>query len=165
MLPQNNTNNEYSWKLWESVCGPWGEVLFFFGHTSVSTINNNLAHSTFITIFNIMASILCCVCVFLNYRWLSYVLLLLLDLIVCLFILLGLAKQARWLLILWVRTHTDTHTLVSLDTIHTALDWWSGCPPGWRVCAVLLQDDRAGMAGSVPKLGLPGLGDSHCSGE
>lgn len=34
------------------------------------------------------------------YRWLSYVLLLLLDLIVCLFILLGLAKQARWLLIL-----------------------------------------------------------------
>uniref|UniRef100_A0A665VV75 Protein tweety homolog n=1 Tax=Echeneis naucrates TaxID=173247 RepID=A0A665VV75_ECHNA len=33
-------------------------------------------------------------------RWLSYVLLLLLDLIVCLFILLGLAKQARWLLIL-----------------------------------------------------------------
>lgn len=39
-------------------------------------------------------------CVFLFYRWLSYVLLLLLDLIVCLFILLGLAKQARWLLIL-----------------------------------------------------------------
>lgn len=38
--------------------------------------------------------------VFLFYRWLSYVLLLLLDLIVCLFILLGLAKQARWLLIL-----------------------------------------------------------------
>lgn len=35
-----------------------------------------------------------------DYRWLSYVLLLLLDLIVCLFILLGLAKQARWLLIL-----------------------------------------------------------------
>lgn len=36
----------------------------------------------------------------LYHRWLSYVLLLLLDLIVCLFILLGLAKQARWLLIL-----------------------------------------------------------------
>uniref|UniRef100_A0A667XQM5 Protein tweety homolog n=1 Tax=Myripristis murdjan TaxID=586833 RepID=A0A667XQM5_9TELE len=35
-----------------------------------------------------------------GFRWLSYVLLLLLDLIVCLFILLGLAKQARWLLIL-----------------------------------------------------------------
>ncbi|XP_055766107.1 protein tweety homolog 1-like isoform X2 [Salvelinus fontinalis] len=35
-----------------------------------------------------------------DYRWLSYVLLLLLDLLVCLFILLGLAKQARWLLIL-----------------------------------------------------------------
>ncbi|KPP74643.1 Protein tweety-like, partial [Scleropages formosus] len=35
-----------------------------------------------------------------DYRWLSYVLLLLLDLVVCLFILLGLAKQARWLLIL-----------------------------------------------------------------
>nr|XP_061813682.1 protein tweety homolog 1 isoform X1 [Nerophis lumbriciformis] len=35
-----------------------------------------------------------------DYRWLSYVLLLLLDLIVCFFILLGLAKQARWLLIL-----------------------------------------------------------------
>ncbi|KAJ3597698.1 hypothetical protein NHX12_001215 [Muraenolepis orangiensis] len=35
-----------------------------------------------------------------DYRWLSYLLLLLLDLIVCLFILLGLAKQARWLLIL-----------------------------------------------------------------
>uniref|UniRef100_A0A3B3UA80 Protein tweety homolog n=1 Tax=Poecilia latipinna TaxID=48699 RepID=A0A3B3UA80_9TELE len=34
--------------------------------------------------------------------WLSYVLLLLLDLIVCLFILLGLAKQARWLLIMTV---------------------------------------------------------------
>ncbi|KAI2655389.1 hypothetical protein H4Q32_017780 [Labeo rohita] len=32
--------------------------------------------------------------------WLSYVLLLLLDLVVCFFILLGLAKQARWLLIL-----------------------------------------------------------------
>lgn len=41
-----------------------------------------------------------------HYRWLSYVLLLLLDLIVCLFILLGLAKQARWLLILCVNTHT-----------------------------------------------------------
>lgn len=39
-------------------------------------------------------------CVSLSCRWLSYVLLLLLDLIVCLFILLGLAKQARWLLIL-----------------------------------------------------------------
>ncbi|XP_052350997.1 protein tweety homolog 1-like isoform X3 [Oncorhynchus keta] len=35
-----------------------------------------------------------------DYRWLSYMLLLLLDLLVCLFILLGLAKQARWLLIL-----------------------------------------------------------------
>uniref|UniRef100_A0A8C6SWQ6 Protein tweety homolog n=1 Tax=Neogobius melanostomus TaxID=47308 RepID=A0A8C6SWQ6_9GOBI len=40
------------------------------------------------------------ICVYLFVRWLSYVLLLLLDLIVCLFILLGLAKQARWLLIL-----------------------------------------------------------------
>lgn len=28
-----------------------------------------------------------------------------------------------------------------------------------------LQDDRAGMAGSVPKLGLSGLGDGHSSGE
>ncbi|XP_008320844.2 protein tweety homolog 1-B [Cynoglossus semilaevis] len=35
-----------------------------------------------------------------DYRWLSYLLLLLLNLIVCLFILLGLARQARWLLIL-----------------------------------------------------------------
>uniref|UniRef100_A0A3B3SN51 Protein tweety homolog n=1 Tax=Paramormyrops kingsleyae TaxID=1676925 RepID=A0A3B3SN51_9TELE len=34
--------------------------------------------------------------------WLSYVLLLLLDLVVCLFILLGLAKQARWLLVMTV---------------------------------------------------------------
>lgn len=49
--------------------------------------------STFLTVSNLS-------CVFLFYRWLSYVLLLLLDLIVCLFILLGLAKQARWLLIL-----------------------------------------------------------------
>lgn len=40
-------------------------------------------------------SVLC-----LLFRWLSYVLLLLLDLVVCFFILLGLAKQARWLLIL-----------------------------------------------------------------
>lgn len=42
----------------------------------------------------------CCNVVLSCYRWLSYVLLLLLDLIVSLFILLGLAKQARWLLIL-----------------------------------------------------------------
>ncbi|XP_028677781.1 protein tweety homolog 1 isoform X1 [Erpetoichthys calabaricus] len=34
-----------------------------------------------------------------DYRWLTFILLLLLDLLVCLFILLGLAKQARWLLI------------------------------------------------------------------
>uniref|UniRef100_A0A3P8WR40 Protein tweety homolog n=1 Tax=Cynoglossus semilaevis TaxID=244447 RepID=A0A3P8WR40_CYNSE len=34
--------------------------------------------------------------------WLSYLLLLLLNLIVCLFILLGLARQARWLLIMTV---------------------------------------------------------------
>uniref|UniRef100_A0A7N8X4G7 Protein tweety homolog n=1 Tax=Mastacembelus armatus TaxID=205130 RepID=A0A7N8X4G7_9TELE len=49
-----------------------------------------------------LAHICCmwCLCVCLHCRWLSYVLLLLLDLIVCLFILLGLAKQARWLLIL-----------------------------------------------------------------
>ncbi|MBN3315739.1 TTYH1 protein, partial [Atractosteus spatula] len=35
-----------------------------------------------------------------DYRWLSYVLLLLLDLVVCLFVLLALAKQSRWLLAL-----------------------------------------------------------------
>lgn len=43
-------------------------------------------------------TVLRCLC--LLFRWLSYVLLLLLDLLVCFFILLGLAKQARWLLIL-----------------------------------------------------------------
>lgn len=32
-------------------------------------------------------------------RWLAYVLLLLLELLVCLFTLLGLAKQSRWLVI------------------------------------------------------------------
>ncbi|MBN3291593.1 TTY1B protein, partial [Polypterus senegalus] len=36
---------------------------------------------------------------FTNALWLTFILLLLLDLLVCLFILLGLAKQARWLLI------------------------------------------------------------------
>uniref|UniRef100_A0A8C3ANL7 Protein tweety homolog n=1 Tax=Cyclopterus lumpus TaxID=8103 RepID=A0A8C3ANL7_CYCLU len=66
-------------------------------------------------------------CVFLCYRWLSYVLLLLLDLIVCLFILLGLAKQARWLLILmtvlawlalflsWGSLGLETATVVALS--------------------------------------------------
>ncbi|XP_028928553.1 protein tweety homolog 1 isoform X4 [Ornithorhynchus anatinus] len=34
-----------------------------------------------------------------EYRWLAYVLLLLLDLLVCLFTLLGLAKQSKWLVI------------------------------------------------------------------
>ncbi|XP_055094903.1 protein tweety homolog 1 isoform X2 [Symphalangus syndactylus] len=34
-----------------------------------------------------------------EYRWLAYVLLLLLELLVCLFTLLGLAKQSRWLVI------------------------------------------------------------------
>ncbi|XP_043937601.1 protein tweety homolog 1 isoform X2 [Protopterus annectens] len=34
-----------------------------------------------------------------DYRWLAYILLLLMDLIICLFILLGLAKQAKWLVI------------------------------------------------------------------
>ncbi|XP_075773574.1 protein tweety homolog 1 isoform X2 [Pelodiscus sinensis] len=35
-----------------------------------------------------------------DYRWLGYVLLLLLDLLVCLFTLLGLAKQIKWLVVL-----------------------------------------------------------------
>uniref|UniRef100_A0A3B5MR82 Protein tweety homolog n=1 Tax=Xiphophorus couchianus TaxID=32473 RepID=A0A3B5MR82_9TELE len=58
--------------------------------------------------------------------WLSYVLLLLLDLIVCLFILLGLAKQARWLLIMtvlawlalflsWGSLGLETATVVALS--------------------------------------------------
>jgi len=34
-----------------------------------------------------------------EYRWLAYVLLLLLELLVCLFTLLGLAKQSKWLVI------------------------------------------------------------------
>ncbi|KAM9038481.1 protein tweety homolog 1 isoform 1-T1 [Sarcophilus harrisii] len=34
-----------------------------------------------------------------EYRWLAYILLLLLDLLVCLFTLLGLAKQSKWLVI------------------------------------------------------------------
>ncbi|XP_022529739.2 protein tweety homolog 1 isoform X2 [Astyanax mexicanus] len=62
-----------------------------------------------------------------DYRWLSYVLLLLLDLVVCLFILLGLAKQARWLLILmtvlawlalflsWGSLGLETATVVALS--------------------------------------------------
>lgn len=33
-------------------------------------------------------------------RWLAYVLLLLLQLLVCLFTLLGLAKQSKWLVIM-----------------------------------------------------------------
>lgn len=32
-------------------------------------------------------------------RWLAYILLLLLELLVCLFTLLGLAKQSKWLVI------------------------------------------------------------------
>ncbi|MEE6482874.1 hypothetical protein FKM82_013374 [Ascaphus truei] len=35
-----------------------------------------------------------------DYRWLAYILLLLLDLIICLFTLLGLAKQIKWLVII-----------------------------------------------------------------
>ncbi|KAL7886482.1 hypothetical protein AOLI_G00042030 [Acnodon oligacanthus] len=62
-----------------------------------------------------------------DYRWLSYVLLLLLDLVICLFILLGLAKQARWLLILmtvlawlalflsWGSLGLETATVVALS--------------------------------------------------
>ncbi|XP_066540144.1 protein tweety homolog 1 isoform X2 [Hoplias malabaricus] len=62
-----------------------------------------------------------------DYRWLSFVLLLLLDLVVCLFILLGLAKQARWLLILmtvlawlalflsWGSLGLETATVVALS--------------------------------------------------
>ncbi|XP_060776502.1 protein tweety homolog 1 isoform X2 [Neoarius graeffei] len=62
-----------------------------------------------------------------DYRWLAYVLLLLLDLVVCLFILLGLAKQARWLLILmtvlawlalflsWGSLGLETATVVALS--------------------------------------------------
>lgn len=34
-----------------------------------------------------------------SYRWLAYVLLLLLVLLVCLFTLLGLAKQSKWLVV------------------------------------------------------------------
>ncbi|XP_036824285.1 protein tweety homolog 1 isoform X1 [Oncorhynchus mykiss] len=66
-----------------------------------------------------------------DYRWLSYVLLLLLDLLVCLFILLGLAKQARWLLILmtvlawlalflsWGSLGLETATVVSVSDFCT----------------------------------------------
>ncbi|XP_051999439.1 protein tweety homolog 1-like [Xyrauchen texanus] len=62
-----------------------------------------------------------------DYRWLSYVLLLLLDLLVCFFILLGLAKQARWLLVLmtvlawlalflsWGSLGLETATVVALS--------------------------------------------------
>uniref|UniRef100_A0A8C8VQ22 Protein tweety homolog n=1 Tax=Pelusios castaneus TaxID=367368 RepID=A0A8C8VQ22_9SAUR len=35
-----------------------------------------------------------------DYRWLAYILLLLLDLIICLFTLLGLAKQMKWLVVI-----------------------------------------------------------------
>uniref|UniRef100_A0A673AVZ0 Protein tweety homolog n=1 Tax=Sphaeramia orbicularis TaxID=375764 RepID=A0A673AVZ0_9TELE len=72
-------------------------------------------------------SVCCMRCMFAPCRWLSYVLLLLLDLIVCLFILLGLAKQARWLLILmtvlawlalflsWGSLGLETATVVALS--------------------------------------------------
>ncbi|XP_021328648.1 protein tweety homolog 1 isoform X3 [Danio rerio] len=62
-----------------------------------------------------------------DYRWLSYVLLLLVDLVVCFFILLGLAKQSRWLLILmtvlawlslfmsWGSLGLETPTVVALS--------------------------------------------------
>ncbi|MBN3299253.1 TTY1B protein, partial [Amia calva] len=62
-----------------------------------------------------------------DYRWLSYVLLLLLDLVICLFILLGLAKQTRWLLIVmtvlawmalflsWGSLGLETATVVALS--------------------------------------------------
>uniref|UniRef100_A0A3Q2YFN2 Protein tweety homolog n=1 Tax=Hippocampus comes TaxID=109280 RepID=A0A3Q2YFN2_HIPCM len=68
---------------------------------------------------------------FVFFRWLSYVMLLLLDLIVCLFILLGLAKQARWLLILmtvlawlalflsWGSLGLETATVVALSDFCT----------------------------------------------
>ncbi|XP_077065825.1 protein tweety homolog 1 isoform X3 [Siphateles boraxobius] len=68
-----------------------------------------------------------------DYRWLSYVLLLLLDLVVCFFILLGLAKQARWLLILmtvlawlalflsWGSLGLETATVVILTQSQRAL--------------------------------------------
>uniref|UniRef100_A0A3Q2YH70 Protein tweety homolog n=1 Tax=Hippocampus comes TaxID=109280 RepID=A0A3Q2YH70_HIPCM len=65
-----------------------------------------------------------------NLLWLSYVMLLLLDLIVCLFILLGLAKQARWLLIMtvlawlalflsWGSLGLETATVVALSDFCT----------------------------------------------
>lgn len=55
-----------------------------------------------------------------------------------------------------IQEHTHTHWIgfiLSVDLL------------GWRVCAFPSQDDRAGMAGSVPELGLSGFGDSHGSGE
>ena len=42
--------------------------------------------------------------VFLSYRWLTYLLLLILDLVICLALCLGMAKQSRWLLITYVST-------------------------------------------------------------
>ncbi|XP_058874348.1 protein tweety homolog 1 isoform X3 [Acipenser ruthenus] len=50
-----------------------------------------------------------------EYRWLSYVLLLLLDLLICLFILLALAKETRWLLLL----------MSSLSWLSLFLSWGS----------------------------------------
>nr|XP_006000689.1 PREDICTED: protein tweety homolog 1 isoform X1 [Latimeria chalumnae]XP_014346674.1 PREDICTED: protein tweety homolog 1 isoform X1 [Latimeria chalumnae] len=50
-----------------------------------------------------------------DYRWLAYILLLLLDLVICLFILLGLAKQVKWLLIV----------MMMMGTLALLLSWGS----------------------------------------
>lgn len=39
------------------------------------------------------------------WRWLTYLLILILDLVICLAACLGLAKQSRWLLTTWVQTY------------------------------------------------------------
>lgn len=57
-----------------------------------------IKHWTEMNLFNLFFLSLVC-----PRRWLTYLLLLILDLIICLLACLGLAKQSRWLLTTWVQ--------------------------------------------------------------
>uniref|UniRef100_A0A8D3ANW8 Protein tweety homolog n=1 Tax=Scophthalmus maximus TaxID=52904 RepID=A0A8D3ANW8_SCOMX len=82
-----------------SVSGPLTTMEELFTGSKPFLVSTRNCRRLSENVINLLSSISLAqsIYVFLNRRWLSYVLLLLLDLIVCLFILLGLAKQARWL--------------------------------------------------------------------
>ncbi len=120
-FPQEENLRRFVWNSWEIK-----EIFILDGYThSLASYPVYFSHISWLTVFK-FGSILCELLsaslimyfdvysltaskslhlLFLFFwRWLTFLLILILDLVICLAACLGLAKQSRWLLTTWVQT-------------------------------------------------------------